>query len=112
MRGAALLLLAPTLAAGFQLPPAAPAALRASVPAAGSRRAAAAPVSARALARGGVRALRAAGAPPPPPDDGDARALSKAELADLNIQLLEAGEWRPSGPRMRGAHGSLRAIRA
>jgi len=41
--------------------------------------------------RGALLSLRASGAPPPPPEGDGNRSLSKAEIADLNIQLLEAG---------------------
>lgn len=57
------------------------------------------PPSARSHARasrhailGGLLSLRASGVPPPPPEEDVNRVLSKSELADLNIQLLEAGK--------------------
>jgi hypothetical protein len=105
----ALLLLAPLLGSAFQLHAAGPMALRLSVSAVGSRHAAAVLARARtARARHtGVLTLSAQRSPPPPPDGDGSRTLSKAELADLNIQLLESGELRPSGSthprRTRGA---------
>jgi hypothetical protein len=95
----ALLLVAPLLASAFQLYAAGPMALRPSVSTVGSRHAAAVLARVRpARARHpGVLTLSAQRAPPPPPDGDGSRTLSKAELADLNIQLLESGELRPSG---------------
>ncbi len=107
MRRLALLLLAPVLASAFQLPAAGPMALRPSVSTVGSRHAAA------ARSRGGVLSLIAQRSPPPPPDGDGSRTLSKAELADLNIQLLESGELRPSdSTHPRRTRGSRRGAPA
>jgi hypothetical protein len=92
-RLAVQLMLAPALAGAFSMP------LSSSVmePCRNPlvSRGAALPSVLRRPAGGGLVSLRASGKPPPPPDEGDApsrAALSKAERADLNIQLLEAGK--------------------
>ncbi|MGB1604573.1 MAG: hypothetical protein ACPIOQ_68210, partial [Promethearchaeia archaeon] len=54
----------------------------------------------RAAGHGCLLTLRASGTPSPPAGDAGVGGLSKAEQADLNLQLLEAGEFedRPSLP--------------
>ena len=83
-----MLVLAPALASAFHMP-AAVSLTRSFMHALGSR-----PHmvhDSRKTVRSSVLALRAQ-MPPPPPETGS-RTLSKAELADLNIQLLEAGQY-------------------
>ncbi len=87
-----MLVLAPALVSAFHMP----AAVSRSFDALGSR-----PHmvhDSRKTVRSSVLALRAQ-MPPPPPETGS-RTLSKAELADLNIQLLEAGQYL-SWPRKK-----------
>jgi len=83
-----MLVLSPALASAFHMP-AAVSMTRSCMHALGSR-----PHMARdgrQTVRSSVLALRAQ-MPPPPPETGS-RTLSKAEMADLNIQLLEAGQY-------------------
>lgn len=95
-RVAVMLMLAScAMASAFQLPVATlPARVCGGMHTRGSQRSAFQFVHLRPSRRG-VLGLRAQAAPPPPAEEEGARGLSKAELADLNIQLLEAGEHSP-----------------